>query len=146
MSGLNTALRSDDLSDPASRPRPRHRRSRQPGLRAHALLVRWGGAVAVAVAAWLIRATGITVNYNIFIDEVTYTRIADNLATGRGLTLYGQPFDLHPPAALALLAVAIKIFSLHGSLATVLFGLRPFVALLGTLTCALVFVLIGRLT
>ena len=44
------------------------------------------------------------------------------------------------------MAAAIKIFSMHGSLAEVLFDLRPFMALLGALTCALVFILVGMLT
>ena len=96
-------------------------------------------------AAWTVRAVGINIDYNIFLDETTYTRIADNLATGRGLTLYGTPYDLHPPAGFAILAAAIKIFSMHGDLATVLFDLRPFVALLGALTCGLAFILVGRL-
>jgi 4-amino-4-deoxy-L-arabinose transferase-like glycosyltransferase len=109
-------------------------------------LVPWGGAVAVAAGAWVIRAVGITTDYNIFVDETTYSRIADNLATGRGVTLYGAPFDLHPPAGFAIMAVAIRAFSMHGSLEMVLFDLRPFVALLGALTCGLVFVLVGRLT
>jgi hypothetical protein len=89
----------------------------------------------------LARAIGITRNYDIFIDEITYTRVADNLATGHGLVLYGAPFDLHPPAAFALYALAIKIFGLRGSIASLLFGLRPFVALLGSITCAIIFLL-----
>jgi hypothetical protein len=93
-----------------------------------------------------VRAVGITTDSNIFVDEATYTRIADNLATGRGLTLYGVPFDLHPPAGFAIMAGAIKFFSMRGDLATVLFDLRPFIAMLGALTCALAFVLVGRVS
>lgn len=113
---------------------------RRPGL---ATLGLWLGVAFIAAVAWLIRAVGITTNYDIFIDEVTYTRIADNLATGHGLVLYGQPFDLHPPAAFALFALVIKVFSLRGPEASVLFDLRPFVALLGAITCAVVFLLVA---
>jgi len=109
-------------------------------------LIPWAGAIIVAAVAWAVRAVGITTDYNIFIDETTYTRIAYNLASGKGLTLYGVPFDLHPPAGFAIMAAAIKIFSMHGSLAEVLFDLRPFMALLGALTCALVFILVGMVT
>jgi Dolichyl-phosphate-mannose-protein mannosyltransferase len=103
------------------------------------------GAGFIVGIAWLIRAIGITTNYDIFIDEVTYTRIANNLATGQGLELYGTPFDLHPPAVFAIYALAIKAFALHGNIETLLFDLRPFVALVGALTCGVVFLLVHGL-
>ena len=105
----------------------------------------WLGAGLIVGIAWLIRAIGITTNYDIFIDEVTYTRIADNLATGRGLTLYNVPFDLHPPAVFAIYALVIKVFALHGSIEILLFDLRPFVALVGAFTCGVVFLLVRGL-
>jgi 4-amino-4-deoxy-L-arabinose transferase-like glycosyltransferase len=88
--------------------------------------------------------TGITTIDDVFIDEVTYSRIADNVATGHGLTLYGTPFDLHPPAVFGLYALVIKLFGLHGNILEVLFALRPFVALCGALSCGLVYILISR--
>jgi hypothetical protein len=108
-------------------------------------LVRALALVGIVGAAWLLRVTDITRNYDIFIDEVTYTQIAVNLANGHGLMLYGVPFDLHPPAGLALYALAIKAFGLHGGLATILFGLRPFAALLGSITCGVAAGLVGAL-
>ena len=104
------------------------------------------GAITIFGFSWLARAISITRNYDIFIDEVTYTRIAENLATGHGLMLYGTPFDLHPPAAFALYALAIKIFSLHGSIVNILLGLRPFVAAIGSGTCTVAFILVKRLS
>ena len=114
--------------------------------RLRSILLPWGAALAITMAAWGIRAVGITTDYDIFVDETTYTQIADNLATGHGLTLFGVPFDLHPPAGFAMMAAAIKIFSMHGSLATVLFDLRPILALYGSVTCGLVFILVGGTT
>jgi hypothetical protein len=108
-------------------------------------LIRMLALASIVGAAWLLRATDITRNYDIFIDEVTYTQLADNLANGHGLVLYGVPFDLHPPAGFALYALAIKAFRLHGGLATILFGLRPFAALLGSITCAVASGLVGVL-
>jgi 4-amino-4-deoxy-L-arabinose transferase-like glycosyltransferase len=110
------------------------------------LLLRCAPVLAIVAAAWVIRAIAITTDYNIFVDEATYARVADNLATGQGVTLFGVPFDLHPPAGFALLAAVIRVFSLHGGLASVLFGLRPFVALLGAVTCGFVYLFVGRLT
>lgn len=108
-------------------------------------LIRLLALASIVGAAWLLRATDITRNYDIFIDEVTYTQVADNLANGHGLVLYRVPFDLHPPAAFGLYALAIKALGLHGGLATILFGLRPFVALLGSITCAVAAGLVGGL-
>lgn len=98
--------------------------------------------IALFEISWLARAISITKNYDIFIDEVTYTRIAENLATGHGMVLYGVPFDLHPPAAFAVYSLAIKVFSLHGSIANILFGLRSVVAVLGGMTCVLAYLLV----
>jgi hypothetical protein len=137
VTGLHTVRNSDELPINAID---------QTQHRLRSLLLPWGAAVAITMAAWGIRAVGITTDYNIFVDETTYTRVADNLATGQGLTLFGVPFDLHPPAGFAMMAAAIKVFSMHGSMATVLFDLRPFMALFGSVTCALVFILVGRTT
>ena len=106
----------------------------------------WVGVIDIIALAWLLRIIGITRSYDIFVDEVTYTRVAENLATGHGLTLYGAPFDLHPPGAFALYALAIKVFSMHGGIVNVLFELRPFVAFLASISCALTFLLVGSLT
>ncbi len=104
----------------------------------------WLAASVVISAAWVARLTGITTNYDIFIDEVTYTRIADNLATGHGLILYGLPFDLHPPAVFGLYALAIKAFGFSGSITSLVFDLRPLVAFFGAITCGVVFILVGN--
>ena len=117
------------------------------GRRCPAALTYWLILIMAAGAAWLIRMDGINRNYDIFIDEVTYARIADNLATNHGLVLYGQaPFDLHPPAALALYALFIDIFAIHGPISGVLFQLRPVAALLGSIACVATGALVARVT
>ena len=110
-----------------------------------AALTPWLPALAIIGVAWVIRVIGITTYYDVFIDEVTYSQIADNVATGHGVTLYGTPFDLHPPAVFGLYALVIKLFGLHGSILDVLFGLRPFVALCGAVSCGLVYILISTI-
>ncbi len=105
------------------------------------MLTPWLPALAFVGSAWLIRVVGVTTYYDVFIDEVTYGRIADNLATGHGLTLYGTPFDLHPPAVFGLYALVIKLLGIHGSILDVLLALRPFVALCGAVSCGLVYIL-----
>ncbi len=95
----------------------------------------------IGVVALLARIVAISTAYDIFIDEATYTNIAINVAHGRGLVLYGQPFALHPPAAFGLYGLAIDVFGLHGTTETVLFELRHVVAVLGAVTCVLAFLL-----
>jgi len=111
----------------------------------HPRFVVWLVFIVVVFLAWLIRAISISINYEIFIDEVTYARIADNLATGKGVTLYGAPFDLHPPAVFALYALVIKLFGLHGGIASIVLALRPVSALIGATTCGVVFLLVRGL-
>jgi hypothetical protein len=82
--------------------------------------------------------------YDIFIDEVTYARIATNLAHGAGLTLYGQPFNLHPPAVFALLASIIWTFGWHGGVQQTLFQLRDVNAICGALVPVAVFLVLDR--
>jgi len=106
------------------------------------LLVVWLLLIsAVALAARLV-AHGHS--YELFIDEVSYVDVARNLATGHGLVLFGGPFDLHPPAMFAVLALVISVFSSHGPLARLVLELRPVDAVFGAATCVAVFLLVRR--
>jgi uncharacterized membrane protein len=148
---VDVAVAGEKTSKHAERADPLRARHASP---APATLSKWRwpaslmpyiGVASVIGAAWLVRAIGITRNYDIFIDEVTYTRIADNLATGSGLVLYGTPFDLHPPAAFAIYGAAIRILALHGSIGNLILGLRPFAALIGSITCGVACALVAGL-
>ncbi len=97
----------------------------------------------VAVAAGM-RLYNIDRAYDFFIDEVTYTGIAHNLATGHGLTLYGQPFYLHPPAGFVVLAAGMLLTGTHGQIDQLLLHLRLVTALAGALSCGLAYALVRR--
>ncbi len=99
--------------------------------------------VALFVVAFVLRFFHIVRSYNLFIDEVTYSEIARNIADGNGVSHYGQPFDLHPPAVLATWGLVIRLFGLDGNLADLSFALRPVAAVFGAGTVTLAF-LIGR--
>jgi 4-amino-4-deoxy-L-arabinose transferase-like glycosyltransferase len=101
-------------------------------------------AVIVGVVALGLCLVRLSSSYDIFIDEVTYTRLARNLADGRGLTLDGQPFDLHPPALIGLLGAVEKVFGLHGTLERQVLDLRPVSAVFGALACAGAYLLVER--
>ncbi len=76
------------------------------GLRAVVLLATPVGlTVTVFVVALALRLVYLDRAWDIFVDEITYLAIARNIAEGRGLTLYGHPFFLHPPAFLVLEAL-----------------------------------------
>lgn len=104
-------------------------------------------AVGVGLAALGLRLWAIGRSYDTFIDEVTYTRVAIDLATGHGLTLYGKVFDLQPPAVLGLLAAVVRVAGLPTSRAgieTTILSLRPVLAFFGALACAGTVGLVGR--
>lgn len=49
------------------------------------------------LAAFALRALFLGRSYDVFIDEVTYLILSENVAGGEGVTLSGKPFFLHPP-------------------------------------------------
>lgn len=86
----------------------------------------------IFIFAFAIRFFEIKRSYNLFVDEVTYVRISRNLAVGKGLVLYGKPFDLHPPATFAVLAAVIRLFRLTAlPVDQIVYDLRPVMALFG---------------
>jgi hypothetical protein len=111
--------------------------------RCGAVLATWPArAGALFVTALVLRLVEIRRSYDIFVDEVSYTNIANNLAHGAGLALYGKPFDLHPPAAFALYATAIAVLGLHGGVERLLFDLRPVAAVAGSVVPVAIFALV----
>jgi 4-amino-4-deoxy-L-arabinose transferase-like glycosyltransferase len=100
--------------------------------------------VAVGVIALVARLVALTTSNDIFIDEITYTNIARNLAHGGGVTLYGQPFFLHPPAVFGLFALVIGAFGIHGSTESVIFSLRHVDVVVGSCVCVLTYLLVER--
>jgi hypothetical protein len=96
----------------------------------------------VGVGAAILRLVAVTTAYDIFIDEVSYTQLAHNLAHGHGLFLNGEPFMLHPPTAFVLFSLVVRAFHMQGPTDALLFQLRPFVALMGALICVIAYVLV----
>jgi hypothetical protein len=101
-------------------------------------------AVLIGVAALATRLIGLSTAYDIFIDETSYTNIALSVAHGHGVTLYGLPFVLHPPAGFYLYGLTILAFGLHGGTESTLFALRQLDAVLGAATCVMTFLLVDR--
>jgi 4-amino-4-deoxy-L-arabinose transferase-like glycosyltransferase len=100
--------------------------------------------IVIGVVALLARLIALTTSNDIFIDEITYTNVARNIAGGHGVTLYGQPFALHPPAALGFFALTIVTFGIHGGTESVIFSLRHVDVVLGAGICMLTYLLVER--
>lgn len=116
-----------------------------PGRRGSGLLSsRAVWVVALTVVALAARLAFASRSYDIFIDEVSYTDIARNVAAGHGLTLYGQPFNVHPPLGFLEYAAAIIMFGIHGTTEQVLFQLRDVATVFGALVPAVIFLALSR--
>jgi hypothetical protein len=129
---------------PASPGSPTSRRPRLREKAARILTSLPAGAALLFGFALALRLIELSRSYDIFIDEVTYTRLGMNVAHGAGVTLYGQPFNLHPPTVFALFAGVISAFGLHGSVEQTLFQLRTVTAVCGALVPVAVFLLLNR--
>ncbi|MBC3839705.1 glycosyltransferase [Streptacidiphilus sp. 4-A2] len=116
-------------------PTARHPRA---GLTRAALL---GGLFTLALLA---RLAFIDRSYDIFVDEITYSVVGHDLASGGGLTLYHHPFDLHPPAFFSMLAAVIRTVGLSGDRLHVLLALRPVDAVAGAVVVVAVTALLDR--
>jgi Dolichyl-phosphate-mannose-protein mannosyltransferase len=121
---------------------PRRSRLRETAARTFTSLL--AGAVLLFGLALALRLFELRRSYDVFIDEVTYTRLGMNVAHGAGVTLYGQPFNLHPPTVFALFAGVISAFGLHGSVEQTLFQLRTVTAVCGAVVPVAVFLLLNR--
>ncbi len=124
---------------PARRPSPDEPKEARPRR------ARWAAALAgLFVLALALRLAFIERSYDLFVDEITYVDIGRALATGHGVTLYGHPFDLHPPAFFALLAAVMKAARAHGDTLRLALALRPVDAVAGSLTAVTVTALLRR--
>jgi 4-amino-4-deoxy-L-arabinose transferase-like glycosyltransferase len=102
-----------------------------------------GTATGFAVVAAVLRLVNITTSYDLFIDEATYAAIARDTTLATGPMLHGLPFVLHPPLALLLLAGQEQVLGTQ-DVAALVVGMRPFVALIGALTVAVLYLALHR--
>jgi predicted membrane-bound dolichyl-phosphate-mannose-protein mannosyltransferase len=101
--------------------------------------------LALFLLALALRLWRIVPAYELFIDEVTYTDLAGNLARGQGLTLDGEhPFLLHPPLSFLGMAAAMHVVGADTTLDDAIWLLRPYIAVWGALCVALTFVVMHR--
>jgi 4-amino-4-deoxy-L-arabinose transferase-like glycosyltransferase len=133
---LSRPVRTDSVNEPALE---RRRDVRARRLRPIVVMTALGFAFVAAV----LRLFHIETSYNLFIDETTYAAIARDTTLVTGPILHGMPFVLHPPLALLLLAVPAHVLGTQ-DIATLVAGLRPFVAVVGALTVAVLYLTLHR--
>lgn len=106
---------------------------------------RWAGGLmllfALALAA---RLTALDTSYDVFVDELYYTDIARNLATGHGPTFQGELFALHPPALFVVLAAVMRCTDVPEDPLLAVLGARPVVAVTGAALVVAVTALLHR--
>lgn len=100
--------------------------------------------VLVLVLALVARLFRYETTYELHIDEAAYGDVSRNLATGRGLTIFGGPFHLHPPGYLLLLAGLQRTLGIDLDRIPLIEVLRPVGAVLGALTCVVVWLIVRR--
>jgi 4-amino-4-deoxy-L-arabinose transferase-like glycosyltransferase len=84
-------------------------------------------------------------SFDIFIDEVTYLRIARAVGFRQRLELApGQPFLLHPPAWFLIEGAYIRLFDVTGNLMAQIYATRYLVVAFAVITAVLVFLLARR--
>ncbi|MBE2320420.1 glycosyltransferase family 39 protein [Solirubrobacter sp. CPCC 204708] len=98
----------------------------------------------VAGLALALRLIGLRTATELHIDEVTYSRIAESVASGNGVELHGAAFNLHPPGFFYLLGGVIDLFGVRPDSVGRITELRVVPAVIGTCTCAMLFTLVWR--
>jgi len=109
-----------------------------------AALAAWAPAVLLGLLAFALRAAYLNRSFDIFIDEITYLRIAQSMAHGLGVSLYGQPFYLHPPAFFMLEAAYLKVVGPVGDTLRLIYAVRYLNVALAGLTAALLYLIVRR--
>lgn len=97
-------------------------------------------AMGLALAA---RLVGIDHAHDVFIDEATYTEIAQTSSPATGPRLHGDPFVLHPPIGLLVMA-GVHALDPTDDRTTALLALRPASALAGAAVVGVVVALLWR--
>ncbi|WP_033432406.1 ArnT family glycosyltransferase [Saccharothrix syringae] len=106
----------------------------------------WLVGAALALLALGLRAWGLTTANELFIDELTYARLASSAGRGEWPNLAGEAFYLHPPLAFWLNGGVAELFGLPPTPIDLVFGLRWVNAVLGAAVVALAYALLARTT
>ena len=117
------------------------------GARLRALLAgrAWPIAAVLGLVAFAVRAFGLARANDLFIDELTYAEVADDVAHGTLPQQFGEPFFLHPIGSFVVNGLVIRLFGLTGSFFELVYPLRWVNTVLGAVTVLLAVLLVHRI-
>jgi O-antigen/teichoic acid export membrane protein/glycosyltransferase involved in cell wall biosynthesis len=101
-------------------------------------------AAGIGLLAMVVRAIGLLRANDLFIDELTYARFAEQIAHGHLPNEDGAPFFLHPPGSIAINGFVVRLLALSGSPMDLAYDLRWVNAVLGSLVVVLSFLIVRR--
>lgn len=101
--------------------------------------------VLLAVAAGL-RLFHIATAYDLHIDEVTYTTIADSVAADGSVELHGEAFFLHPPMFFWIFGVLVRILGGPELISREILAYRPLGVAFSVITCAALIAIVSHTT
>jgi 4-amino-4-deoxy-L-arabinose transferase-like glycosyltransferase len=104
-----------------------------------------GALVLLAVAAGL-RLFHIATAYDLHIDEVTYTAIADSFAGNGSVRLYGQEFFLHPPMFFWIFGILVRFLGSPELRSQEILTYRPLSVAFSVITCAALIAIVSHAT
>lgn len=101
---------------------------------------------SVAAVAFVIRAVGLSTANELFIDELTYIRLAVAVGNGDLPNLAGVLFFLHPPGAFIVNGIVIDLLGLDGTTMELVYDLRWVNAVTGAVVVLLAYLIARRVT
>jgi 4-amino-4-deoxy-L-arabinose transferase-like glycosyltransferase len=102
--------------------------------------------LVVMLAAFGVRAVGVTRSFELWVDEMLYAELGRSVSLGQLPNLPDGPFFLHPPGAFLLEGIVIQLFGLTGDSMSLVFQLRWLTVVLGAVSVALAFLLVHQIT
>ncbi len=103
-------------------------------------------SVIIFVVAVFVRAVGLSRGFELWVDEMRYADLGRSVSLGQLPNLADGPFFLHPPGFFLLEAAVIDIFRLSSEGMELVYQLRWVNVVLGSLSAALTFLLVLKLT
>lgn len=103
-------------------------------------------AAVVFAAAVVLRVVASATAYDVFQDEVIYTRIADGVATDAAVRFGDFPFLLHGPLTFLLWGGLIEVLGLHGTAIELVHSIRIVNAFEAGIVAVLLLTFVSRVT
>ena len=109
-------------------------------------LLVFGVAVAIFLLVCDLRVFHLARSFDIFIDEITYARIADSVRLNGWPSLYGQPFYLHPPMFFYLETLYMNLVKPSADLFEEIYAVRNVNVIMAGCTAVAIFAIVRCLS